>query len=243
MPGLEVTRDASHPSIVILTLNRPEALNALNDETYTGIATNLNAAAKDESVDVVIITGTGRYFCAGTDLKDGMARMNAGKPTTGWEAPVGRFVDAVLSFPKLLIAAVNGNAVGIGMTLLPHCDAVFLTAHAQLWVPFGRLALVPEFASSLAFHERLGRALATDVLLRGRRLSAPEALVHGLATRVCTDHPVLDEAKAFATEILALPAGAESSVLYKRLASRVEQMREIARVEFAALDARVQARL
>lgn len=169
--------DEARTAIRVLVIQRPAVRNAVDDTTYSELTAALADAAADASVGALILTGDGDFFTAGADLKAAMLR---GPPADFTTAPVTAFMDAVLDFPKALVLAVNGPAIGIGMTILPHADFVFANATASCWVPFLSLGLVPEFGSSLTFPERMGRALAMEVLAGERRLSAEEALRVGL---------------------------------------------------------------
>ncbi|CAN0544786.1 unnamed protein product, partial [Ectocarpus sp. 12 AP-2014] len=158
--------------------------HAFNGALYLRVVQLLERAERSESVLAVVITGSGGYFTSGADVKE-LQRQSI-SPVPMIQQPFGVFGSAVLRFPKLLVAAVNGPAVGVGVTLLPHCDlrAVGVKEGATLWTPFFRLAIVPEFCSSLTFPETLGLARANDMLIMGRKLSAQEALSSGLVSTV-----------------------------------------------------------
>lgn len=126
--------------VVTLTLNRPSRKNAFDYALYDALSAALERAAADERILVAVVTGAGDYFSSGADLK--AADM---PETSAARSPVGRFMQTVLQFPKILVAAVNGPAVGIGTTLLPHCDMSFACESATFWAPFSRIAVVPEF--------------------------------------------------------------------------------------------------
>jgi len=177
--------------IRIITLNRPEALNAFNEALYDATTEALIAAAADPTVAVVVITGTGTSFSAGTDVKE-MALRNQG----GFENGVHGFpglVDQLATFPKPLICAVNGMALGIGTTMLALSDLVFMSTAARCRCPFTALAVAPEAASSYTFPVLLGRHNATWALMSSEWLSAEECKEMGLAWRVCEPDDLLEE--------------------------------------------------
>lgn len=140
----------------------------------------MTKAGGDEAVIAVVITGTGPYFSAGADLT---AMPTEGDPFEATE----QFMTAVIDFEKPLIAVVNGPAIGIGVTLLAHCSLVVATSAATFWTPFTRIALVPEFCSSILFPRILGPSLAGEMLMFSKAITADEALRGGLVSRVCHD--------------------------------------------------------
>jgi len=183
-----------HDRVRLLTLDRPEALNAFDNALYDATAAALNEAAADDEVAVVVITGSGRAFSAGQDLVE-MAELAAGMGIPGPEAEpeslkgvVSGFpglLDALQSFPKPLMAAVNGLGLGIGFTMLAHCDLVLIAEGARLKTPFTSLGVAPEAASSLLFPVRMGWQQAARVLFTSDWISAAEAVELGIALRVC----------------------------------------------------------
>ena len=177
--------------IRLLTLDRPEALNAFNEELYDAATDALLAAADDRSVAVVVVTGRGRAFSAGQDVVE-MSRRNQGGFEGGRHGFPG-FVDALVDFPKPLISAVNGLALGIGATMLALSDLVFMASDARVRCPFTALAVAPEAASSVTFPSLLGRHNATWALMSSEWLSAEECREMGLAWRVCDPEALLDE--------------------------------------------------
>src|SRR3954454_18650464 len=188
----------------VITLNRPDKLNAFNTALYNAAGDALQAAADDDSVSVAVLTGNGRAFSAGQDLNE-MAAQAAGTSTAAnpTEGPSGfpRFVDTLQAFPKPVVAAVNGLAVGIGMTLLPHCALVLVDETARLRTPFTELGVPPEAASSLLFPARIGWQQAARLLFTSEWISAAEAVELGLALRTCPPGTVLAEAVALATKV------------------------------------------
>jgi len=184
-----------------LTLDRPEALNAFNEALYDALADALNDAADDDSVAVVLLTGSGRAFSAGTDLLE-MHRI-ATDPTfvRGKHGFLG-LLDALVSFPKPLVCAVNGVGVGIGATILGFADLAFMSTTARLKCPFTSLGVAPEAASSYLLPLLVGRQNAAWMLLSAAWISAAEAQEMGLVWRVCEPDDLLAEARRHA-EVLA----------------------------------------
>ena len=165
-----------------LQIDRGGRKNAFDQEQYHGLGDALSAAATDDAVHVVVVTGTGDAFSAGQDLAE-MAQLAAGTatgPATGFPA----LLEALETFPKPLIAAVNGVAVGIGMTMLLHCDIVLVADTARMRVPFSELGVPPEAGSSVLFADAIGWQHAAELLFTSRWISAEEAAAMGLALRV-----------------------------------------------------------
>jgi len=184
-----------------LRIDRPKALNAMNNEVFAAIRDGLLAAAADPGVAVVVITGSGRGFSAGQDLTEMLASYG---PDAGpYHFP--SMLQALAEFPKPLIAAVNGIGVGIGMTILGHCDLALMARSARLRTPFPQLGVAPEAGSSYTFAARMGWQQAAYVLLTGRWFDAQECLDMGLVWRVCDDDALDAETQALAQEIAANP--------------------------------------
>ncbi len=189
--------------ILTLRLTRPEKKNALTRAMYDGLAQGLRVAATHEETRVVIITG-GADFTAGNDLSD-FAAVEQDKPRPG---AAFEFLEQIRAFPKPVVAAVRGVAVGIGTTMLLHCDAVVVAKQARMQMPFARLALVPEGGSSLLLARRVGSALASWWLMSGEAFTGEAAAAAGLALRAVEDGQVEAEGLAIATQLAALPPGA-----------------------------------
>ncbi len=176
---LTIARDGG---VLHLALDRPAKKNAITRAMYAGLADALTAAVTDPAVRAVVLSGTGGVFTAGNDLGDFLM-----DPPTGPESPVFRFLEAASTFPKPLIAAVAGPAVGIGTTILLHCDLAYAAPDARFKMPFVDLGLVPEAASSLLLPRVAGPMRAAGWLLFGEAFSASEALAAGLVNEVCDD--------------------------------------------------------
>ncbi len=187
-----------------LTLNRPEALNAFNEALYDATADALNAAADDPEVAVVVITGTGRGFSAGTDLTEMQARITDPAFVPGRHGFPG-LIDALSRFPKPLICAVNGVGVGIGATILGYADLAFMSTAARLKCPFTSLGVAPEAASSYLLPKLVGRQNAAWMLMSSEWIDAAEALRMGLVWKVCEPADLLPEARRHAGVLASKP--------------------------------------
>jgi enoyl-CoA hydratase/carnithine racemase len=207
------THDAG--GVRLLTLDRPDKLNAMTSALYRACAASLEEAAASDAIGAVVLTGAGRAFCAGNDLGELMGAA-AGEAGADQGGAFAAFMDAISGFPKALLAAVNGVGVGIGMTLLPFCDAAVMAESARLRGPFVALGVAPEAASSATFAAVMGWQRAAYTLLSGRWVSASEAVELGLALEVVPDDEVVERTVALAREIVG--AGpVESIVATKQL--------------------------
>ena len=183
-----------------LTLNRPDVLNAFNEELYHATAVALRDAAADPDVAVVLLTGSGRAFSAGNDLNEMQRRIT--DPTFNKGSHFSTMIDALTELPKPLICAVNGVGVGIGATILGYADLVFMSSAARLKTPFTSLGVAPEAASSYLLPQLMGRQNAAWLLMSSEWVDAAEAQRMGLAWKVCEPDDLLPEARRHA-EILA----------------------------------------
>jgi len=197
----------------VLRMNRPDALNAMNNELFAALRDALVAAERDPGVAVVVLTGAGRAFCAGQDLTEMLASAGSGGEGDAHQFP--SMLEVVAGFAKPLVAAVNGLGVGIGMTILAHCDLVLMADDARLRTPFPQLGLAPEAGSSFTFADRMGRQHAADVLFSGRWFDAAECLAMGLVWKVCAAERLDAETMAVAEQWAANPI--PSLVATKRL--------------------------
>jgi len=191
----------------LVTLDRPEARNALDTAHYHELADALDGAATSADLAVVILTGTGAAFCAGQDLAE-MGRLGDPEARSDGERSAHgftRFVAALEAFPKPLVAAVNGLAVGLGVTMLPYCDVVLVAADARFRVPFASLGVVPEAGSSFTLPVAMGRQAAARALLTGEWFDAPTAVATGLAWKSCPPDQLRDEALGVARAMARLP--------------------------------------
>ena len=190
--------------IMTLTLSRADKKNALSNAMYSAMSDGLERAEKDASVRVVLFQGDGDSFTAGNDLADFSAQAS-GKDTG--EPQAHRFISNLGKATRPLVAAVQGNAVGVGTTMLLHCDLVFLADTAKLMTPFVNLALVPEAASSWLLPARIGHVRAYAMFALGEPLDAASALACGLANAVVPVAELRAKARAAAEALTKRPAG------------------------------------
>ena len=196
----------------VLTLNRPEALNAFNGELWDGLRDALNAAAADDSIKCAVLTGSGRAFTAGQDLNQMLEPPTDGDPmASGYPA----FMPALEAFDKPLIGAVNGLAVGIGMTGLGFCDLVLMARSAKMRVPFSPLGVTTEAAASYLLPLRMGWQNAAHAIFTGDWIGADEAQRSGLVWKVVDDEALLAETFELADKIASF--GVNSLRTSKRL--------------------------
>ena len=204
---IKIARDGG---VLTLTLNRADKKNALTNAMYETLTRELKRAAGDPAVRVVLIEAEGDMFTAGNDIGDFAVVATGAKPAETLAAYP--FILALAHFAKPLVAAVQGNAVGIGLTMLLHCDAVFIAEDAKLTAPFADLALVPEAASSLLLPERIGHARAYAVFALGQAIDGKAAERLGLANAALPAAQVRAEALAAARKLAEKPAGALKSI-------------------------------
>jgi enoyl-CoA hydratase/carnithine racemase len=192
--------------ILSITFNRPEKKNAITAAMYQTMADALRDAETDPAVRAILISGRPEAFTAGNDLEDFMkhAPAIAGEGIEG--RSVYQFMQALSACSKPVVAAVSGVAVGIGTTLLMHCDLIYLADNAKLVLPFTQLGLCPEFASSMLLPQIAGYPRAAEKLMLGEAFSAQEAFEMGLASRVLPVDELLPFAQAQAAKLVALPA-------------------------------------
>lgn len=189
-----------HNGVLELTLNRPEKRNALTEAMYIELKSILDEAKHNPEARVVLLSGQKFCFTAGNDLKDFMEH-----PMEDDDAPVLRFLRTMADFPKPIVAAVNGPAVGIGTTLLLHCDLVYSGDSAVFQLPFVSLGLVPEFASSFLLPLKVGHVKAAEWLMLGKSFGPQEALEAGLINAVFGDENYLQAAHQQAQLLAAQP--------------------------------------
>lgn len=187
-----------------LTLDRPDALNAFNEALYEATAAAIREAAADPDIAVVLLTGNGRAFSAGNDLKEMQARITD-PSMAGAGSHFTAMIDVLTDFPKPLICAVNGLGVGIGATILGYADLVFMSSEARLKCPFTSLGVAPEAASSYLLPQLVGRQNAAWLLMSSEWVDADEALRMGLAWKVCAPDELLAEARRHAEILSARP--------------------------------------
>ena len=185
-------------NILVLSFNRGAKMNALTRSMYSGLATGLNDAAGDFGIRAVILTSEDQHFTAGNDISDFM-----NNPPTSESSEVSQFLESLLNFPKPLIAAVKGNAVGVGTTMLLHCDVVVASPTAKFSMPFASLGLVPEAGSSFLFPQLVGYQRAARIFMTGESFDADAAIEMGLAS--AKDADPLAHAQKIAQHIAEQP--------------------------------------
>ncbi len=231
---LQITDDGR---VRTLVLDRPEALNAFNEALYDALADALLEANADPEVAVVMITGAGRAFSAGTDLLE-MHRIATDPTFVRGRHGFPGLLDALEALDKPLVCAVNGLGLGIGATILGFADLAFMATTARLKCPFTSLGVAPEAASSYLFPRLVGHQAAAWVLLSAEWVSAQECLEMGLVWRLCEPDELLPEARRHAAVLAARPVS--SLVAVKRamtapLRAQVAAARERENAAFAEL--------
>lgn len=212
-------KTATINGVATIEIARPEKKNALTVEMYQAMAAALQAAQADAAVRAVLITGQPGIFTSGNDLEDFMARAPSGD--NPMDSPVFHFMAALSGCDKPVVAAVTGAAIGIGTTMLLHCDLVYVSDEARLALPFVSLGLVPEFASSLILPRLMGHARAAEKLLLGDPFTGADAVEFGIANAVLPAGEVAAHARRMAERFNALPPGAVRDS--KRLMRRAER--------------------
>lgn len=233
-PVLSVT-DAHR--VRTLTLARPDALNAFDEALYDALTEAIRAAAEDPSVAVVLITGRGRAFSAGTDLLEMGERVTNPDFQPGEHGFLG-LIDALVEFDKPLVLAVNGLGLGIGATMIGFADLVFMADDARLKCPFTSLGVAPEAASSYLIPRLVGRQNAAWVLLSSEWISAAEAQEMGLVWKLCPAEEVLAVATDHAARLARLPISSLRAVkqtMTAPLAPQIAAARERENAAFARL--------
>jgi len=173
-----------HPHHAVIKLDRPKRKNALVASMFAGICSHLASFTKDDSIKLVVLTGTGEYFSSGADFSGGGDKKQQQQGPEETIMNFKEFAVSLIKFPKPLIAAVNGPAIGVAVTCLALCDAVWASDNATFMTPFSQNGVTPECCSSYTFPKIMGYALASEVLLFNRTLNAQEALRSGLVGEV-----------------------------------------------------------
>jgi len=206
-------KTATLNGVATIEIARPEKKNALTQAMYQAMADAILDAQLDSAVRALLITGQPGIFTSGNDLEDFMQR-----PPSGPDSPVFKFMKALAECDKPVVAAVTGGAVGIGTTMLLHCDLVYVADDARLAMPFTSLGLVPEYASSLLLPQLVGHVKAAERLLLGDPFNGEQAVELGIANAVLPASEVMAHARRIAERFNALPPGAvrESKLLMKR---------------------------
>jgi len=219
---IAVTKEANLRSI---TLNRPDKLNAFNNEMYNELLHELGEAGRDDDTTVTTITGAGKYFSSGNDMTSFSEVPTGGRrefSTLKGERLI-RFVDAFIDFPKPLVGLVNGPAIGIGCTMLGLMDVVYASDTATFHVPFTALALTPEACSSRTFPRILGSSLANQMLLFNHKLTAEQAATSGFVSEVLPADVLHSTLAPRLAQYATLPS---SALQYSKALVRSETERE-----------------
>jgi len=195
--GVVVTR-IEH--VLEVRFDRPEKKNALTRAMYAAVVEAFHSAEADPTIRAVMLTGTGDTFTSGNDIKDFQQRVASN--STSSASP---FLTALSNFGKPLIGAVNGAAIGVGTTMLAHCDLLIAAKSARFVMPFTSLGLVPEAGSSLLFPQIVGHHRASALLLLGEPMDAQTALQWGFVNQVVDDAVLLETARTLAQRLAALP--------------------------------------
>jgi enoyl-CoA hydratase/carnithine racemase len=228
-------RTATLNGVATIEIARPEKKNALTGAMYRAMADALTAATADNAVRAVLITGQPGIFTSGNDIEDFTQRPPEG------ESPAIVLMKALLACDKPVIAAVTGAAIGIGTTMLLHCDFVYVSDEARLAMPFVSLGLVPEFGSSLVVPQLMGNVRAAEKLLLGDPFTGEQAVDAGIANAVLPAGEVVNHARRIAERFNALPPGAvrETKRLMRR--ARSQAIPETIAVESEVFKARLQS--
>lgn len=219
-----ITTSAAN-GVLTVSLDRPEKMNALTRDMYADLARTLNEAAGDFAVRAVILTSAGSHFTAGNDIRDFMEH-----PPTSEDSTVAAFLGAILEFPKPLLAAVRGNAIGVGTTMLLHCDVVVADQNANFSMPFVSLGLVPEAGSSLLFPALVGYQRAAKIFMTGESFSADIAKEMGLVAEISSDSYAT--ALKIAQQIAAQPPTAIINTKALIKASKHDAVAAVMKAEF-----------
>jgi enoyl-CoA hydratase/carnithine racemase len=222
--------------ILRVTVNRPAKKNAMTSAMYIALADAFNVAAKDDEIRVVIWDAAGDSFSAGNDVEDFLKN-----PPGPGESPQAAIGNALLNLDKPLIAAVKGNAVGGGTTLLTHCDFVYAGESAKFQVPFVNLGLVPEFGSSWSLPARSGYLRAAELFMLGQPFKAELAAEIGLVTRVVPDSELSATATETAEKLAAKPIGALRAIKKLLKSSQREQIEQAIKLEVEEFSTRVRS--
>jgi enoyl-CoA hydratase/carnithine racemase len=198
-------------NVALITLNRPERLNAWNGDLGAGYFDSLDRAAADPSVGAIVVTGAGRGFCAGADM-DVLQGIDGGAEPGGGQ-PDRRDARYALSIPKPIIAAVNGACAGLGFVHAVACDIRFAAAGAKFTTAFSRRGLIAEHGCSWTLPRLVGQANALDLLMSARVVLAEEALEMGLVNKVFPPDQLLDEALAYAADMASNAAPTSMAII------------------------------
>ncbi len=229
----ELIQTSRNGACLEIVFNRGERKNALNNAMYDRLTETLTAAGADDAVRCILVRGAPGAFCAGNDLKEFISA-----PPLTEDAPVFHMLRALSGSQKILVAAVNGMAIGVGVTMLLHCDLVLASREATFQLPFINLGIVPEAASSLLLPRLIGHQRAMEMLVLGEPIDAEQARAYGIVNRVVEPDALLPAAHALVEQILGKPPEALRQI--KRLVkSETISISDRMREENAVLAARI----
>lgn len=211
-----------------IRIQRPEKKNALNTAMYGQLADAVAQTIEKDAIRCIVFVGAGGAFSSGNDIQDFLDN-----PASGEDHPVARFMRVMADFPKPAVAGVVGPAVGIGSTLLLHCDLIYAGKNARFMLPFVNLGICPEFASSLLLPRMMGHPRAAELTMLAEPFDAAKALEYGLINAILDDDKVEEKAFAVAEALAAKPPKAlrTTKALLKRWTS--DQVQEAIREEAA----------
>ena len=228
-----------------LELNRPDRMNALNTQLRIDLLDAVRDAALDESVRAVLLTGAGRAFSSGADIREDRSRTPEGHPDvysvlTDYYHPI---ITTIRDMPKPVIAAVNGAAAGVGLSVALACDLVLAAESAYFLLAFVNIGLVPDGGSSLLVPSRIGFARAAELAMLGERLAAPKALEWGLINQVWPDGELAGQAEALCSKMAEGPTGSYAGTkrqlnrwLYEAMAEQLDFEARIQQERAASAD-------
>ena len=225
--------------VFTIRINRIDKKNALTTEMYGVMADAIERSGNDDAVRVLLFTGSGGVYTAGNDVVDFLQN-----PPSGPQSPVYRFINGLLTTDVPVVAAVDGFAVGIGTTMLLHCEQVFATARATFSMPFINLGILPEAGSSMLLAENCGYQKAAELLMLGESFNGEEALRAGIVAHLCEPEELMESALKTARKLAAKPRDAlrETKRLMRRpkdpLEARVQQENELFLKYLASPEAR-----
>jgi len=218
----EVVTKSVEAGVALLTLNRPERLNAWTPELGSAYFDLLEECAADPEVRTIVVTGEGRGFCAGADMQD-LQALGSGDIDGAERRADDRPQTFPTTIPKPIIAAVNGPVAGIGLVLALMCDMRFIAADAKVTTAFARRGLVAEYGMAWILPRLVGPAAAMDLLFSGRVILGAEAAELGLANRAVAADQVADEAIAYARELATLSSPASMAAMKKQVYADLER--------------------
>ena len=192
-------------AVMTIRMNRADKKNAVTTAMYEGLTAAFRAATADPAVRVVLLTGSGDSFSSGNDLVDFLKNT----PTNATDSPVMQFMATLSQFAKPVVAAVNGVAIGVGVTVLLHCDLVYATASARFQLPFTSIGICPEFGSTLLLPTMIGHQRAAELVMLGEAFDANKAKEVSLVNAVLPDvEQLLAHAQAIANKLALQPPNA-----------------------------------